>query len=292
MSCAPALRPHHAILLALSSACSSADTPLVTERFAVPHLAEVEPLAKTRPVEAPPPRWTPSDPSFKYVLPADHGIRSDDGGSGHFLAPRAHGKHNGIDFLAPLGTPVLAACSGKARAKERGGYGRTVQLVCELPGSLGGDEGAYASFLYAHLDRVAIGGGLVSVKAGDKLGTVGKTGNARGPKISPHLHLEAIVRESEDAALHEKHSGTDAKANKLAAPFFSRLTGSCLEPAEFVAKLGVRRERRVDPFVLLTCAADRKPDLAEPEDTRLKSAFVKWSAHYTAARFDVDAGPR
>src|SRR5580765_5126858 len=89
---------------------------------------EPPPLKKVAPEPAP--KWAPPDPAWSYMLPLDYGIRRDVGGSGHFLAPRKHGKHNGVDFLAPVGTPTFAICSGKARTAMRGGYGRTVQLVC------------------------------------------------------------------------------------------------------------------------------------------------------------------
>jgi murein DD-endopeptidase MepM/ murein hydrolase activator NlpD len=152
----------------------------------LPDVAAPE-LAKKEPEKLPP--WAPEAPAMHHVLAVDHGIRSDRGGKGHFLAPRAHGKHNGIDYLAPVGTPVLAACSGKAKSDERGGYGRVVQLVCELPDVVDGPEGLHASFFYAHLDKAVVPKRWTQVKLGDKLGTVGKTGNAAGPKIMPHLHL-------------------------------------------------------------------------------------------------------
>ena len=87
-------------------------------------------LRKTVPAEAPPapkpPGWVPSDADFVYPLPMDLGVRKDVGGNGYFLAPRKHGKHNGVDFLAPVGTDLFAICNGKAKSAMRGGYGRTV----------------------------------------------------------------------------------------------------------------------------------------------------------------------
>lgn len=268
---------------------AAGDVQLVGDLPAIP--APVVELKKVVP-ETPVPPWAPKDPTWTYVLAVDYGIRSDDGGKGNFLAPRAHGKHNGIDFLAPVGTPLLAACSGKARSLKRGGYGNVVQLVCKLPEHLGGDEGLFASLFYAHLSKTPIPEEWTGVKAGTKIGAVGKTGNASGPKIKPHLHFEIVVRESERAAKDEKHSGLDAKGKAATDLFLQKLEDECLEPAKFQPHSGVRRERRPDPYVVLTCAGKPKPDLAEPSSNDLRDAQVKWSAHYTAKGFDVDRGPR
>jgi murein DD-endopeptidase MepM/ murein hydrolase activator NlpD len=237
--------------------------------------------------------WAPSAPSWSFPLPVDHGLRTDSGGQGQFLAPRSHGKHNGLDMLAPVGTPVLATCSGKAKSDNRGGYGRVVQLVCPMPEELGGgDMDLHISLFYAHLDKTHVGKTWRSVRAGQQLGTVGKTGNASGKKIKPHLHLEAIVRNSEENAMAERHSGTNAKAGQEADAFFEALRDACLEPAHLTAKADIRRERRVDPFLMITCAGKTKPVFTEPDDKQLRAHALKWSRFYGSEAFDVDEGPR
>lgn len=262
---------------------------------ALPELvqAALDPVPDLKKVVAQPstPPWAPKDPSWGYIFDVDYGIRTDEGGKGTFLAPRAHGHHNGVDFLAPVGTPTLAACDGKARADKRGGYGNVVQLVCRLPDALGGDEGLHASLFYAHLDKSAVPSHWVNVKLGQKLGTVGKTGNAKGPKIKPHLHLEVIVRGSEEDAMKEHHSGVVPEAKVAADRFFELLSEECLTPAHFAANQQVRRERRSDPFVLLLCTSRPKPELSAPA-ADLREAQIKWSSAYTAGGFDVDRGPR
>jgi murein DD-endopeptidase MepM/ murein hydrolase activator NlpD len=286
------------------SACSRGSVAKLDQRLALgPPAAAVADSAPGTVVEEPPslkkvvhdpppPRWAPPDPAWSYVLPLDYGIRADEGGSGHFLAPRKHGKHNGVDFLAPVGTATFAACDGKARTAMRGGYGRTVQLVCKLPADLGGDRGLYVSLFYAHLDKSTVPDKWTPVKSGAKIGAVGKTGNAAGPKIKPHLHLEAIIRTSEEEAMNEKHAGVDPKAGSRADSYFEALRDKCLSPAHFSSTGDVRRERRADPFMLLVCAAKPKPDLVAPPDEHLREAAVRWSEHYAALGFDVDAGPR
>ncbi len=86
-------------------------------------------------------------------------------------------QHQGIDIFAPRGTPVRAVAGGVARAGTNR-LGGTVVWVYALP------EGR--TFYYAHLDRHAIGP-MAIVDAGDVLGYVGNTGNARS--TPPHLHF-------------------------------------------------------------------------------------------------------
>lgn len=282
-----------------TTACAGGDPTGMPSGLSIPKppSVEVPSLAAKRPVEPPAekpvPRWAPRAPSWSFPLPIDHGLRTDDGGQGQFLAPRSHGKHNGLDLLAPLGTPVLAACDGKARSDQRGGYGRVVQLVCPMPSDLGGgDMDLHVSLFYAHLEKTVVPRTWKSVKAGMHLGNVGKTGNAAGRKIKPHLHLEMIVRANEEEARAERHSGTDAKAGRAADGFFEALQEECMEPAHLTARAGIRRERRVDPFVMLVCASRPKPAFTVPEAKPLRDAAMKWSRFYSSAAFDVDEGPQ
>lgn len=95
--------------------------------------------------------------------------------------PRDGGKrkHKGIDIFAPKGTGVVAVTDGVISfIGEQPKGGQCVWLTTE--------EGV--SFYYAHLDRWAPGlyEGM-EVRAGDLLGYVGNTGNA---KTTPsHLHF-------------------------------------------------------------------------------------------------------
>lgn len=93
--------------------------------------------------------------------------------------------HHGIDIFAPRGTPVLAATDGTVRSIE--------------PNELGGnvvwqsDERREQTLYYAHLDRHHVVAGQ-AVHAGDTLGFVGNSGNAR--TTPPHLHF-GIYRRGE-----------------------------------------------------------------------------------------------
>lgn len=89
--------------------------------------------------------------------------------------------HKGIDFAAPVGTPIKAAGSGRIIERGyKGGYGNAVVLA--HPGGV--------TTLYGHMSRFQRGQ-LVGqkVKQGEVIGYVGKTGLASGP----HLHYEYRV---------------------------------------------------------------------------------------------------
>lgn len=87
-------------------------------------------------------------------------------------------RHEGIDIFAKKGTPVVAITDGTVSyTGERGIGGKQVWLRDGLFGK---------SLYYAHLDGFAVEQGD-RVKAGDTLGYVGNTGNA---KFTPaHLHF-------------------------------------------------------------------------------------------------------
>ncbi|HEY6980954.1 peptidoglycan DD-metalloendopeptidase family protein [Reyranella sp.] len=86
--------------------------------------------------------------------------------------------HEGVDFAAPKGTPILAAGRGTVvRAGYYGGYGLYVELR----------HTATVATAYGHMSRLARGiRPGVRVKQGQVIGFVGATGLATGP----HLHYE------------------------------------------------------------------------------------------------------
>ncbi|WP_276496601.1 M23 family metallopeptidase [Pontibacter litorisediminis] len=87
-------------------------------------------------------------------------------------------SHEGIDVFAKRGTPAVAATDGVVRqvtSTPRGG--KVVWLT---------DLNRRQSLYYAHLDSQLVLEGQ-RVKAGDTLGLIGNTGNAR--TTAPHLHF-------------------------------------------------------------------------------------------------------
>ncbi|RRH97431.1 M23 family metallopeptidase [Mesorhizobium tamadayense] len=86
--------------------------------------------------------------------------------------------HKGVDWAAPVGTPIVAAFDGEITFQgDGGGYGNLVKIAH-----------AYGrETRYAHMQKFAIASGVgTKVKAGDVIGYIGTTGLSTGP----HLHFE------------------------------------------------------------------------------------------------------
>ena len=87
--------------------------------------------------------------------------------------------HAGLDFAAPMGSPVLATADGRVTfVGTKGGYGRTVEIT----------HGNGLMTRYGHLSgwKAKVGD---RVQAGDQVGMLGSTGRSTGP----HLHFEVRV---------------------------------------------------------------------------------------------------
>ncbi len=89
------------------------------------------------------------------------------------------GRHTGLDFRAPTGTPVMAVHQGRvAKTAWHPAYGRMIIL----------DLGNGVTAWYCHLSRVSVSPGE-RVSAGERIGAVGTSGNTSGP----HLHFEVRI---------------------------------------------------------------------------------------------------
>ncbi len=119
-----------------------------------------------------------------YLFPVENGQNSDIGSYWGDMRDGGKRNHEGIDIFANRGTPVVAATSGRVRfTGEKGLGGKQVWLR---------DTHRNQSLYYAHLDSIKPG--IRKVKAGDTLGFVGNTGNAR--TTPPHLHFGIYKRGS------------------------------------------------------------------------------------------------
>lgn len=89
--------------------------------------------------------------------------------------------HQGVDYAARTGTPIMATGDGKVQfIGNKGGYGRTIILT----------HGGKYTTLYAHMSKYAKG--MKSgkrINQGDVIGYIGSSGLATGP----HLHYEFRV---------------------------------------------------------------------------------------------------
>ncbi|WP_448579751.1 M23 family metallopeptidase [Thermaurantiacus sp.] len=84
--------------------------------------------------------------------------------------------HQGLDFAAATGTPVVASAGGKViQAGWGGGYGNVVKI----------EHSNGLVTRYAHLSRIDVKNGQ-AVSQGQRIGAVGSTGLSTGP----HLHYE------------------------------------------------------------------------------------------------------
>jgi peptidoglycan hydrolase-like protein with peptidoglycan-binding domain len=99
---------------------------------------------------------------------------------GDRFGPRGDRFHSGIDFPAPMGTPVYGARSGMVVwAGWAGAWGFLVTVA----------HGHGERTMYAHLSRIDVRVG-VWIGQGVRVGLVGASGHATGP----HLHFEVRVR--------------------------------------------------------------------------------------------------
>jgi len=88
--------------------------------------------------------------------------------------------HSGIDFAAPIGTPIYATADGKIEevSVRFSGYGKMIVI----------DHGFGYKTRYAHMHDFAVRQGQ-NIKRGELIGYVGDTGLS----TAPHLHYEVLM---------------------------------------------------------------------------------------------------
>lgn len=118
----------------------------------------------------------------EHQITSGFGFRRDPFGMGW-------ARHEGMDFVAPYGSPVHATAAGQVlRAEDLGPYGLAVDI----------DHGLGFSTRYAHLSSIAVAAGQ-QVQAGEAIGALGNSGRSTGP----HLHYEVRVEGRPIAPLTE-----------------------------------------------------------------------------------------
>ncbi len=92
-------------------------------------------------------------------------------------------QHEGIDFIANVGTEIFAAADGTVTSSRvSDSFGRVVEI----------DHGYGITTLYAHMSKFNVKRGQ-KVKRGEVVGYVGNSGLSAGP----HLHYEVHVKGKE-----------------------------------------------------------------------------------------------
>jgi murein DD-endopeptidase MepM/ murein hydrolase activator NlpD len=90
--------------------------------------------------------------------------------------------HAGIDFAAPIGTPIYAAAGGVVTAAEvHPEYGNMVEI----------DHGNGLSTLYGHASRLLVKAGDI-VRRGQKVAEIGTTGRSTGPHVHFEVHVNGV----------------------------------------------------------------------------------------------------
>jgi murein DD-endopeptidase MepM/ murein hydrolase activator NlpD len=124
-----------------------------------------------------------------------------------FGAPRHQGRHEGIDVIAPRATPVVAAASGEIErlSRKETGLGGIWIWLRDAEGN---------THYYAHLESIAAGlKAGTAVKAGQVIGGIGNTGDARS--TLPHLHFELHPNDGAATNPYRELRAVDPKAPKL-----------------------------------------------------------------------------
>ena len=127
--------------------------------------------------------------------------------------------HQGVDYTAPVGTPIKAAGDGRVTfVGMKGGYGKCVTI----------DHGGGYSTLYGHLSRFKHGlhSGL-HVTQEQVIGFVGMTGLATGPHLHFEVRINGVPRNPRTVKLPDT---APVKAQDLAA--FSAASANLLAQLE------------------------------------------------------------
>lgn len=107
-----------------------------------------------------------------FIRPVEGRLTSEFG-------PRWGRMHEGVDFGAPVGTPIRASADGTVGfVGSRGGYGRLVIVA----------HGGGVETYYAHASKVYVGRGQ-RVKQGEVIATVGMSGEVTGPNLHFEIRL-------------------------------------------------------------------------------------------------------
>lgn len=123
-------------------------------------------------------RHTPS------IRPIDGGILTSGFGMRKNPLTGKFGPHHGLDFAAPIGTPIYSTADGKVIfSGKRNGYGNVLEI----------DHGYGYHTYYAH-NSINLANEGDEVKRGEIIARVGNSGRSTGP----HVHYEVRLNGTPD----------------------------------------------------------------------------------------------
>jgi len=110
--------------------------------------------------------------------------------------------HQGIDFVAQTGTPIVAAAGGVVIASEwHHDFGNMIEI----------DHGNDITTLYAHASKVYVRVGDI-VKRNQHIADVGSTGRATGAHLHFEVHVKNVPQNPEKFLHADRSDGSAAKA--------------------------------------------------------------------------------
>jgi murein DD-endopeptidase MepM/ murein hydrolase activator NlpD len=138
-------------------------------------------------------------------------------------------RHEGVDYGAPIGTPVHVVGDGVVSfAGQQNGYGNVIQVQHS--------DGRMT--VYAHLSRIGVTRGE-HVAQGEQIGNVGMTGWATGP----HLHFEFRVGGVVKDPLTIAKSAETLTLDNASRPRFTAMVGELKSELAVAESLGVQPAR-------------------------------------------------
>ncbi len=138
-------------------------------------------------------------------------------------------RHEGVDYGAPIGTPVHVVGDGVvAFAGQQNGYGNVIQV----------QHSDNRVTVYAHLSKIDVTRGE-HVSQGEHIGDVGMTGWATGP----HLHFEFRVAGVVKDPLTIAKSAETLTLDNASRPRFTAMASELKSELAVAESLGVRPAR-------------------------------------------------
>ena len=132
-------------------------------------------------------------------------------------------RHLGVDYGAPVGTPVRTVGDGVVSFSGwQNGYGKVVEI----------DHGKGKTTLYAHLSRQDVKKGQ-RVQQGQRVGAVGMTGWTTGP----HLHFEFRVNGTHQDPLLVAKSAEPVVLDSASRPRFEEVVKNVRHKLELAESL-------------------------------------------------------